>query len=159
MLALNITTSLNGKLDDRPRDVQSCAQRWWAVADGTLGGYADQVLAVANNVIVGVFDVRGWQRDPDADNKVVFDLAPAVEWQWLVGQDSPVTWHRGQANPVRKLGTLMTGELRRRRPHHIGAGHGWSLDVDPDGRGATVRGPGHIVVTAVDNSDVRLAVT
>jgi len=159
MLALNITASLRGEFDDRPRDVQSCAERWWAIADGTLAGYGDQVLAVANNVIVGVFDVRGWQRDPDANNKIVFDLASAAEWQGLVGQDSPVIWHPGRANPVRKLGTLITGELRRRRPHHSDAAHGWSLHVDPDGRGATVRGPGRIVVTAVDNGNARIAVT
>lgn len=59
MLALNITAGLKEELDDRPRDIQSCAQRWWAIADGTLSGYGDQVLAVANNVIIGVFDVRG----------------------------------------------------------------------------------------------------
>ena len=157
MLALNITTSLRGDLDDRPRDVQACAERWWAIADGTLNGYADQVLAVANNIIVGVFDVRGWHRDPATNGKVVFDLAPADEWQWLVGQDSPVTWYKGQANPVRKLGTVITTALRARRPHHIDAGHGWSLDVDPDGRTATVRGPGRIVVTAVDATITRLA--
>ena len=27
------------------------------------------------------------------------------------------------------------------RPHHIDAGHGWSLDVEADGRSATVRAP------------------
>ncbi|MET7394279.1 hypothetical protein ABZS66_12375 [Dactylosporangium sp. NPDC005572] len=157
MLALNITTSLRGRLDDRARDVPSCTEKWWAIADSTLNGYADQILAVANGIIVGVFDVRGWRRDPNANSKVVFGLAPAGEWQWLVGQPSPVTWHKAQANPVRKLGTLMVGELRARRPHHSDAGHGWSLDVDADGQAATVRGPGRIMVTAIEHGTARLA--
>src|SRR4051812_38781911 len=129
MLALNITTSLRGDLDERSRDVQSCAEKWWVVSDSTLNGYADQILAVADNTVAGVFDVRGWRRDPEAGDKVVFDLAPAADWQGLVGQDSPITWQRGQANPVRKVGTLQTSELRATRPHHLDVGHGWSLDV------------------------------
>jgi hypothetical protein len=55
-------------------------------ADGTLSGYADLVLAVASNSIAGVFEVRGWRRDPQARGKVVFDLAEASEWRWLIGQ-------------------------------------------------------------------------
>lgn len=153
MLAFNITISLRGGLD-----VRACAERWWAIADATLSGYADIVLAVSAGTIAGVFEVRGWQRDPQNGGKVVFDLAEAAEWQWLTGQDSPVAWHKGQANPVRKIGTQIVSELRARRPHHIDAGHGWTLDVDPGGAGATVRGPGRIVVTAMDSTSARVAI-
>jgi hypothetical protein len=158
MLALNITNSLRGELDGRPRDVRSCAERWWEIPDSTLDGYADLILAVVSNVIAGVFKVRGWQRDPQAGNKVVFDLADAPEWQWAIGQDSPrpVTWRKSQANPVRKVGGIIADELRASRPHHIDAGHGWSLDVDPDGTAAVVRGPGRIVVTALGDGSAHL---
>ena len=158
MLALNITKSLRGELDGRPRDVRSCAERWWQISDSTLDGYADLILAVANNVIAGVFEVRGWRRDPDADDKVVFDLADAPGWQWLTGQDSPrpVTWRKSQANPVRRVPGVIADELRARRPHHVDAGHGWSLDVDPNGNAAVVRGPGRIVVTALGDGAARL---
>jgi hypothetical protein len=158
MLALNITTSLRGLLDDRPRDVQACAERWWAVSETTRRDYADDVLAVADNIIVGVFAVRGWVRDPANGDKVVFQLAPAARWQFLIGRDSPVTWIRGQANPVRKLGTVLITELRRGEPQHIEVAHGWSLDVGPDGKSATVRGPGTIVITDLQNASARLAV-
>jgi hypothetical protein len=67
------------------------------------------------------------RRDPAEGNKVVFDLADAPEWQWLIGQDSPVRWRKAQANPVRKVGAAITQELRSRRPHHADAGQGWSL--------------------------------
>jgi hypothetical protein len=159
MLALNITTSLRGELDDRPRDVRSCTAYWWNISNATLSGYADVILAVASNVIAGVFRVRDWKRDLQVDDKVVFDLVDAPEWQWLLGQDSPVTWHKSQANPVRKVGTLIVGELQSRRPHHAAAGHGWSLDVDPGGNAATVHAPGLIAVTAVDSTIVRMAIT
>jgi hypothetical protein len=158
MLALNISTSLRGELDGRPSDVRSCAERWWAISDSTLAGYADQIMAVGGNVVAGVFNVRGWRRDPAAGDKVVFDLVEASEWQWLVGQDSPVTWRKSQANPVRKVGTVITSELRARQPHHAGASRGWSLDVDPDGKTATVHAPGPVMVTDIGNSHARLAV-
>ena len=158
MLALNISASLRGELDGRPTDVRSCTECWWAIADSTLAGYADQILAVGGNAVAGVFNVRGWRRDPAADNKVVFDLVEAPEWQWLIGQDSPVTWRKSQANPVRKVGTVITSELRARQPHHSGADHGWSLDVDPDGKTATIHGPGRIMVTGIGSSHACLAV-
>jgi hypothetical protein len=164
MLALNITRSLHGRLDGRPRDVRSCTECWWDIANATLSGYADLVLAVAYNVVAGVFEVRGWRRDPQvvgkvAGGKVVFDLAEAPDWQWLIGQASPVTWHRAEANPVRKVGTVFVSELLSRRPAHTDAGHGWSLDVDPDGNAATVHGPGDFAVIAMHDGSARLALT
>jgi hypothetical protein len=159
MLAVNITASLGGRLDDRPRDVAACAEGWWIISDTTLRDYADQVLAVADNIIVGVFDVLQWRRDPANDNKVVFRLGAAPQWQWLVGQDSPVTWGKGQANPVRKVGGVFVTQLRSRQPHHTDAGHGWTLDVAPDGLTATVRGPGALAVTAMQNGVVTMTAT
>jgi hypothetical protein len=157
MIALNITTSLRGDLDDRAQDVQACAEKWWVISDATLNGYADQVLAVADNVIVGVFDVLGWDRDQASSNKVVFDLKSSSEWQWVIGQDSPVTWTKGQANPVRKLGTVHVTALRTNQPIHQDAGQGWSLDVAPDGTSATVRGPGQLVVTSLNGGQATVA--
>jgi hypothetical protein len=158
MLALNITNILRGEPGGRPRDMRSCAERWWEIPDSALDGYADLILAVASNVIAGVFEVRGWRRDTGAGNKVVFDLADAPAWQWLVGQESPrpITWRKSQVNPVRKVGGVIADELRARRPHHIDAGHGWSLDVDPNGNAAVVRGPGCMVVTALGDGAARL---
>jgi hypothetical protein len=156
MLAVNISASMAGRLDDRPRDVAACAEGWWVISDTTLRDYANQLLAVADGVIVGVFDVLQWER---AENgKVVFRLAPAASWQWLIGQDSPVSWSKGQANPVRKVGGILVDQLRARQPHRIDAGHGWTLDVAPDGLGATVRGPGGLVLTTLTGGVATLAV-
>ena len=157
MLAVNVTASMGGRLDNRPRDVEACAEGWWVISDTTLRDYADQILAVADNTIMGVFDVKQWHRDPANDNKVVFQLAPSPQWQWLVGQPSPITWHKGQANPVRKVGGVFVTELRKRQPHHTDAGHGWALEVSPDGRTATVRGPAGLTVTAMPAGAVTLA--
>ena len=90
--------------------------------------------------------------------EVVFDLAPAPEWQWLAGQPRPVRWTRAQANPVRKIGRLITESLHSGRPHHIDAGHGWSLDVETDGRSAIVRAPGPaIAITSIGTGTARIA--
>lgn len=157
MLAVNITSSLASD-PNRSGDVRACAEKWWAVADATLDSFGDELLAVANNTIVGVFGINGWKRDASAHQKVTFKLVTAPHWDWLVGQDSPVTWSRGQANPVRKVGTVLVSALRERQPHRIDGGHGWVLEVDPDGTGATVRGPGpEITVTALGDGAVRLA--
>lgn len=156
MLAVNITVSLTGD-DERAGDVRACAAgRWANIADSTLEAFGDELLAVANGYVAGVFTVRGWSRDDD--HRVIFDLAPAPDWDWLTGQESPVQWSRGQANPVRKVGSTIVSALRARRPQRVAGGHGWSLDVEPDGRGATVRGPGAaVVVTAVHDGITRLA--
>ncbi len=158
MLAVNITASMNGRLDGRDgSDIQACAEKWWAVSDTTLDGYADELMAVAGNTVAGMFTVRDWRRDPAAGGKVVFDLAPAPDWQWLVGQPSPVTWTRAQANPVRKVGRVIADSLNRGRPHYIDAGHGWSLDVDSDGRSATVRAPGTAVaITSIGTGTAKI---
>lgn len=157
MLALNIAAALRSQPDRRPETVQACAERAWRITDSTLQGYADEILAVAGDTVAGVFTVRGWSRDADDDNLVVFDLEPAPEWQWLVDQPSPITWHRGKTDPVRKVGTVITDELRGRRAHRLDAGLGWFLDVDLDGRGATVRAPsGSVAVVEVGSGTVRL---
>jgi hypothetical protein len=79
-------------------------------------------------------------------------------WQWLTGQGSPrpITWRTSRASPVRKVPGVIASQLRARRPHHTDAGHGWSLDVDPSGNAAVVRGPGCIVVTALGDGAARL---
>ncbi|NBH02566.1 hypothetical protein [Amycolatopsis sp. SID8362] len=157
MLAVNITVSFTGD-DERAGDVRACAAgRWANIADSTLEAFGDELLAVANGYVAGVFTVRGWSRD--GDRKVAFDLGPAPDWDWLTGQASPVQWSRGQANAVRKVGGVIVSALRARRPHRVDSGHGWSLDVSPDGRTATVRGPSSaVVVTAVHAGVAWLAV-
>jgi hypothetical protein len=159
MLALNITVSPRSEPGGETRDVRSRAERWWVIPDSTLRQYADVVLAVDGNIVAAAYEVRGWRRDPEAGNEVVFDLAEAPEWQWVIGQDSPVTWRRTQANPVRKVGGVLVDKLRSQRPGRDQAAHGWSLEVDPGGNAATVRGPGSIAVTALHDGSVRLTLT
>lgn len=159
MLAVNITTSLHNQDEDRAGDVRACAERWWTVSKATLTT-ADELLAVADNKVVGVFRITDWNRDPDHNDKVVFQLAEAPHWQWLVGQESPVTWARGQANPVRKIAGVTVNELRSRQPYRIDGSHGWALDVAPDGLTVTVRGPGpDITVTSLRDGTARLTAT
>jgi hypothetical protein len=43
-------------------------------------------------------------------------------------------------------------------PHHIDAWHGWSLDVEADGRSATVRPPARaIAITSIGTGTARIA--
>jgi hypothetical protein len=158
MIAVNIGASLRGELDDRDgSNVQACAEKWWAISDATLDAYADDLMAVADNTIAGMFTIKGWSRPDGPGGKVVFELIPAMEWQWLVGTQSPVTWSRSQANPVRKVSRLIIDGLARNRPHNIDAGQGWSLDVAADGLSATVRSPGPAVaVTAIEHGTVKV---
>lgn len=158
MLAVNITTSLATD-EERAGDVRACAEKWWAVADSTLETFADELLVVASNIVVGVFGINGWSRDASQHQKVCFKLVAAPHWDWLIGQESPVTWRRGQANPVRKVGGVIVGVLRDRQPYRIDGSHGWALDVAPDGSSVTVRGPGPvIVVTGLHNGTAQLSV-
>src|SRR5271169_1000705 len=83
MLAVNITASMKGKLDARDgSDIRACAEKWWAISNTTLDGYANELMAVAGNEVAGMFTIKDWQRDPAAGDKIVFDLVPAPEWQW-----------------------------------------------------------------------------
>lgn len=80
-----------------------------------------------------------------------------MDWQWLIGQEIPVTWSKTMGNPVRKIGDVIISQLRSRRPRHVEASQGWSLTVDADGQSATVRGLAPtIAVTALHNGTVRL---
>lgn len=159
MLAVNITKSVAGGLDDRdPADLRALAAKWWVLSDETATGYADTLLAIAHNTIAGVYAVRGWHRDPDAGGKVVFDLADDPGWQFLVGEPAPevATWSRGQANPVRKVDAATAAALADRRPARTTGEHGWVLEVDADGQSATVRAPGPVAISALDGQRVRL---
>jgi hypothetical protein len=64
-----------------------------------------------------------------------------------------VTGKKGHANAVRKVAGVYVDLLREHRPHHVDAGHDWRLD----GKTATVRTPGRVVVTALADNTTRLA--
>ncbi|WP_433464999.1 hypothetical protein [Spirillospora sp. CA-128828] len=118
-----------------------------------LDAYADTLMAVAGNMVAGMFASKDRNRDPAVVDKVVVELAPAADWQWLVGRPSPITWSRSQANPVRKGGSVIVESLRTERPHHIDARHGWSLDVTTDGRSP---GP-NLAVTSINPGTMTVA--
>lgn len=92
-------------------------------------------------------------------SEVVFDLVEAREWRFLGGEPSPevATWTKGQANPVREIDAATANELTARRPEQSDAGHGWSLEVAPDGHSATVRASrGPLTLTAMQETAARL---
>jgi hypothetical protein len=118
------------------------------------------VLAVADNTIAGG-RVRDFGRDPASGNQVVFDLAPAPEWEWAIGKSSPVHWGRHDRARFKKAGNGSVADLLVQHPDYrpapAGAAHRWMLDVAPDTMSATVRCPGQrVVVTALGDGVVRL---
>lgn len=126
---------------------REAASKWWRISERLLKLEGDLLLAVANNIMVGVFDIVAWSRDDENDGKVVFDLLPSSRWGHLVGQPSPVTWGRHQANPVRKVNASTVLELASRRTAASSDDtSGWSLEVSEDGRQATVRAPATNIV-------------
>ncbi|NBH11341.1 hypothetical protein [Amycolatopsis sp. SID8362] len=153
MLALDIRST------GTPTEIRAATEKWWKITDAELARYADTVLAVVDNVIVGVFEVRGYHRDAAADGRVVFDLGPEPEWEWVIGRPSPSIWANHHRDPVKRLGEATVEALRKRHPDYRQSAHGWVFDVAPDGKSATVRGPGaHLVVAGLADGVARLAV-
>ena len=156
MLALNITTPYTGTPTDMSAAaVLARARGGWRISKRMLADDANIAVAVDHNNVVGVFTIRGWQADPDAEDQVVLDLVPNPDWQWLVGQDSPTYWTRSQTRRVRRLGGLGLDELRKQWPLHTTSSD-WDLTVAADGTTATLSAPGPIMLTALNNGVLQL---
>src|SRR5207248_2521744 len=58
-------------------------------------------------------------RDPTAGDQVVLDLTPAADWDWLVGQGSPFSWHRGLETPEEGPPSPKGAARRNREPGSV----------------------------------------
>jgi hypothetical protein len=55
-VALDHLGQLKGEFEDRDgSDIRACTEKWWVVSDATLDGYADELMAVADNDVADVF--------------------------------------------------------------------------------------------------------
>jgi hypothetical protein len=107
--------------------------------DDRLGTYADVVAGIYDNVIVSIYDVTGWTRDP-ATGRVTFQGHPSKSWSDLIGAPNPGRpWgDRGYARSVQCLDTRDVAELYPRTDPSDNVGGlqraviaGFTLTVDP----------------------------
>jgi hypothetical protein len=85
-------------------------------------------------------------RDQGARRPCLFALTEAPDFEHLVGQDSPVKWVQGSANPIKLLDTATLAPPSAEIEHTTQGNarvrlEGWTLVVYPDGR-ARVSPPG-----------------
>jgi hypothetical protein len=162
VLAINLTSYLRPPDDDLPAPpleklpapaaVVAALDRPWRIGKSVVKQYGDLVVAEADKIVVGVYRVAAAHRDDTDPRLVTFEVKPAPHWEWLIGQPSPSTRRWGK-DPVQKL-----PKIHAPRPPAAAEGHGWSLQVDPDGLSAVIHAPGGaVVVTALDRNTVHLA--
>lgn len=146
MIVVNINRS--GAKAVTAEQIEAAARGAWVLGESSEQEYADVLVAVRKNSVVGVWTITGVERvteGPDA-GKAVFSVAPAPEFEYLVGQESPAVWTPGQANPVKLLETA-TMQQKASKVELTKAGNprvqleGWSMIVYPDGR-ARISPPG-----------------
>lgn len=97
-MAIVVNIRRSGRDAATDTQVRDAAARAWVVADEQLERHGDVVVAVARNVVRGVYDVTAWRREPTG--RVEFELTASERFAAIVGGPSPVTWRKGQANPV-----------------------------------------------------------
>ncbi|SEB29877.1 hypothetical protein [Arthrobacter woluwensis] len=80
--------------------------RWWTCSDASLAEHGDFALAEEAGIIEGIYEIEGWRRDPNVNNKAVLDLSrlapghPMLAW---VGRKSPIPRKRGARNNFRYM--------------------------------------------------------
>jgi hypothetical protein len=106
VIVVNIRRS--GDAASTVEQVRDAAAGDWVVSSDTLDIYGDVLLAVRSGRVRGAFDVMGWSA---ADGgRIRFDLRESDQYSWLVGEESPVKWKKGQSNPVMYLDTADVGD-------------------------------------------------
>lgn len=115
----------------------AAAGDWANISDASLERFADYLAAVRQNVVVGVWAIDGHARIDDG--RVRFELVDCPPFQHMIGEPSPTTWKRGQANPVKLIDTATMApeaaevELTPHGNRRVTL-DGWSLVVYEDGR-------------------------
>lgn len=154
MLAVNVTKLLRETPDGPDAALRVCSETTWPISHSALERSGDELMAVDGDRIAGVFTVRDAVRD-ERTNEVRLVLEPAPHWEWVIGQQAPVNM---RPKTVRVVAAVFVDQLRERQPSLADAKQGWRLQVAPDGRSATVYGPGvRLVVTGLGAGAAELA--
>jgi hypothetical protein len=98
-----VNINRKGQTASRPDQVKAAAEGDWVAADDTLDQYGDVLVAVRRNRVLGAYDILSWERTQHG--KARFELRESEAFASLVGEESPVRWRRGQANPVAYIDT------------------------------------------------------
>lgn len=80
--------------------------RWWTCSDKSLVEHGDFALAVSEKIVIGIYRINGWSRDPDEGGKVVLDLEelqPLHPLRAWVGRATPVQRKPGEQVPFKYI--------------------------------------------------------
>lgn len=142
MILVNINRS--GAKAVTAKQIENAARGAWVLSENSEQEYADFLVAVRKNIVVGVWRIKRVEREDDG--RATFKLGATQEFEDLLDQESPVVWTQGQANPV-KLVVTATMQQKSSRIEYTREGNprvqlnGWSMVVYPDGR-ARISPPG-----------------
>lgn len=143
MILVNINRS--GAKAVTAKQIEGAAQGAWVLSESSEQEYADFLVAVRKNVVVGVWKIAHVEREDDG--RATFELKPTTKFKDLLGQEPPVIWTQGQANPV-KLVETATMQQKSSNIEYTREGNprvqlnGWSMIVYSDGR-ARISPPGN----------------
>ncbi|MEU2201675.1 hypothetical protein [Isoptericola sp. NPDC019482] len=143
MILVNINRS--GAKAVTPEQIKDVARGAWVLSESSEKEYADVLVAVRKNTVVGAWDIAKTKREDDGRATFVLKKKSS-EFEDLIGQESPVVWTQGQANPVKLVETTTMQqkssavELTREGNRRVQL-DGWTLIVYPDDR-ARISPPG-----------------
>lgn len=157
MLTLDITSRLPDPHARSAEAVRACLDQSWTIPRATLRRSGDELMAVADGRIAGVWTITATHRDPATDT-VTFDLAEAPHWAWATGRSSPRSRSLGRATQLRSVSPVHVTALWNEQPSASESKQGWELEVSADGRSATVRGPSpHLILASLADGTATLA--
>src|SRR5665648_260022 len=135
MILVNINKS--GAKAVTAEQIEEAAAGAWVLSEKSEEEYADVLVAVRKNTVVGVWTIEEVYRGEDS--RASFTLSDAPDFADLVGQPSPVEWKQGAANPVKLVETATLQqkssevELTPQGNQRVRLER-WTLVVYPDGR-------------------------
>lgn len=143
MILVNISRSAATAVT--AEQIREAAVRAWRVKEDSLNRYGDYLVAVRNNVVIGVWRIERWTKEEDT-GRFAFHVSETDDAS-LIGQPSPVPWVTGQGNPVKYVDTAEAFgrvEIENAPDGTRRAGvEGWTLSVHPD-NSATLTAPAAI---------------
>lgn len=157
MLAVDLTSQLPDPGSRSDQTLRTCLDQSWTISRAALHRNGDELMAIADGRIAGVWTITTAHRDPESDT-VTFELGEAPRWAWAIGRDAPNTRGLGRASWLRSVPQIYVTALWDQQPAVSESRQGWSLEVAADGRSAIVRGPSpHLMLTSLADGTVTLA--
>ncbi|KMS91496.1 hypothetical protein ACZ91_09400 [Streptomyces regensis] len=157
VLAVDVTSFLPDPDSRSDQALRACLDQSWTISRAALDRNGDELMAIADGRIAGVWTITTTHRDPES-NTVTFELGEAPQWDWAIGRTAPRSRSLGQASWLRSVPQIYLTDLWDQQPAVSEAKQGWTLDVAADGRSAIVRGPSpHLQIVSLADGTATLA--